>query len=159
MERFPLSKTEYGIYVEQITTGNTAYNVLLKIALGSNVDLERLSEAIRTVVGAHPNMKAAFALDENGEVYKYIRDCQVEVKVIEGDIDPYTLVRPFDLYEDVLFRFYILKSAEGNALFMDIHHIVFDGTSVRLFVDQVSRAYAGEAVGAPPVANPEALSP
>ena len=148
MERFPLSKTEYGIYVEQITTGNTAYNVLLKIALGSNVDLERLSEAIRTVVGAHPNMKAAFALDENGEVYKYIRDCQVEVKVIEGDIDPYTLVRPFDLYEDVLFRFYILKSAEGNALFMDIHHIVFDGTSVRLFVDQVSRAYAGEAVGA-----------
>lgn len=147
MKRFPLSKTEYGIYVEQVSKENTAYNLPLKTTLGSEVDIKRLTEAIRTVVNAHPCLKSAFAVDENGDVYKYIRDCEVAVNVIESDdIDLYSLVRPFDLQKDVLFRFYIIRSSSGNTLFSDIHHIVFDGTSYNILMEQINRAYNGESI-------------
>ena len=83
MKRDPLSKPEYGIYVEQISTENTAYNLLLKIDLGNQVDLGRLTKAVRTVVDAHPLLKTAFAIDEKGEAYRYVREDEIEVKVIE----------------------------------------------------------------------------
>ena len=145
MKRYPLSKTEYGIYVEQISTENTAYNLLLKIDLGNQVDLDRLTKAVRTVVDAHPLLKTAFAIDEKGEAYRYVREDEIEVKVIEADnVDLYALVRPFDLYQDMLMRIYVIKSTDRNILFMDVHHIVMDGTSVGIFMDQVNRAYGGE---------------
>ena len=147
MKRFPLSKTEYGIYAEQISTGNTAYNLPYKVTLGDEVDLIRLSDAVRKTVEAHRTLKTAFAADENGEIYKYIRDGGVDVNIIEAeDIDLYSLVKPFDLHNDVLFRFYIIKSSKGNTLFYDIHHIVFDGTSNGIMLSDISRAYFGEEV-------------
>ena len=149
MKRFPLSKTEYGIYAEQISTGNTAYNLPYKVTLGGGVDLDRLSDAVRKTIEAHEYLKTAFAADESGEIYKYIRDCVVEVKIIEAeDIDLYSLIKPFDLHKDILFRFYIIKSAGGSTLFYDIHHIIFDGTSNGILLSDISRAYFGEELGA-----------
>ena len=147
MKRYPLSKTEYGIYIEQVSKENTAYNLPLKIELGSDVDLERLTEAIRTVVDAHPCLRSAFDVDENGDAFKYLRDCEVEVTVIDSDdIDLYSLVKPFDLHKDILFRFYIIRSAKGNTLFYDIHHIVFDGTANTVLTEEINRAYNGEMI-------------
>ncbi len=149
MERFPLSKTEYGIYIEQISRNDTAYNIPVKIALGSDVDLERLVEAIRSVVNAHPCLRSVFETDKNGDVFKYIRECEIKVEIIESDdIDLYSLVTPFDLQNGPLFRFYIIKSSKVNTLFYDIHHIVFDGTSDMIFKDQINRAYNGEKIDA-----------
>lgn len=147
MKRFPLSKTEYGMYLEQVSKENTAYNLPLKIELGSEVDIDRLCGAIKTAVNAHPCLKSAFAADKNGETYKYLRDCGVDVEIIEADdFDLYSLVKPFDLQNDILYRFYIIKSSSGNTLFFDIHHIVFDGTSCRILAEQISRAYFGEEI-------------
>lgn len=54
---FPLSKAEYGIFAEQVSNANTAYNLPFKIALDKNVDIERLSAAISAVINAHPALK------------------------------------------------------------------------------------------------------
>lgn len=148
MQRYPLSKTEYGIYAEQVLTGNTAYNVSLKITLSNEIDLERLKKAIGSVLDAHSTLKTGFAVDESGNPYKYIRDCTLEVQTIEDDTDLYSLIKPFDLHNDILFRCYIIKSSGGNTLFFDIHHIIFDGTSIELLIGQLCRAYAGEHIEA-----------
>lgn len=37
-----------------------------------------------------------------------------------------------------------LIRAEKNYLFLDIHHIVCDGSSLLIFFEDISRAYAGE---------------
>ena len=137
MKRFPLSKTEYGIYVEQVSKENTAYNLPVKIALGSAVDIDRLTEAIRSAVDAHPCLRSAFAVDENGDVYKYLRDCEVAVDIIDADdMDLYSLVKPFDLHRDILFRFYIIRSSSGNTLFFDIH-LVDETSVVHLWCDDI----------------------
>ena len=53
------------------------------------------------------------------------------------------LVEPFDLLGGRLFRMKLIR-AEKNYLFLDIHHIVCDGSSLLIFFEDISRAYAGE---------------
>ena len=57
MNTFPLSKTEYGIYAEQMSAGNTAYNIPISVTLPDDVDLERFQDALRAVIAAHPYLK------------------------------------------------------------------------------------------------------
>lgn len=52
-------------------------------------------------------------------------------------------IRPFDLENDRLFRAEI-AIAEGRHYFLfDVHHIVFDGTSVKALIDDIAAAYDG----------------
>ena len=71
-QRFPLSKTEYGIFAWQMSSKNTAYNLPFTVRLGSEVSPDSLCEAIRVTVNAHPYLKTAFALDENGRIRRRI---------------------------------------------------------------------------------------
>ena len=43
-----------------------------------------------------------------------------------------------------LFRFEIHRTCDGNYLFLDIHHIVADGTSLGIILNDINRAYSGE---------------
>ena len=145
INRFPLSQTEYGIFTEQLSAVNTAYNIPFKIALSAEVDVERLCSAIRAAMNAHPYLKTGFSLDKNGEAYKFLRDCEAEIPVIGADdFDIASLIRPFDLQKDLLFRSAVIRSAAGVTLFLDIHHIIFDGTSISLLLAHIDRAYRGE---------------
>ncbi len=145
INRFPLSQTEYGIFTEQLSAVNTAYNIPFKIALSAEVDVERLCSAIRAAMNAHPYLKTGFSLDKNGEAYKFLRDCEAEIPVIDADdFDIASLIRPFDLQKDLLFRSAVIRSAAGVTLFLDIHHIIFDGTSISLLLAHIDRAYRGE---------------
>ncbi|MBO6062232.1 MAG: hypothetical protein J6P98_09020 [Clostridia bacterium] len=146
MERYPLSKTEYGIYVEQMTARNTAYNNPFTVDLPDDVDIERLRAAVRTVVAAHPYLKTGFGVDENGDVYKFTFNCgaETEVEVIHTDrFDVREYVRPFDLGSELLFRFFIIITPERKLLFSDVHHIIYDGASFGVLARQINDAYNG----------------
>ena len=42
------------------------------------------------------------------------------------------------------FRFEIYRTCDGNYLFLDLHHIVADGTSLAIIINDINRAYSGE---------------
>ncbi|MBR6108400.1 MAG: amino acid adenylation domain-containing protein [Clostridia bacterium] len=145
MDRFPLSKTEYGIYVEQMTARNTAYNNPLTVALPDDVDIEKLRAALHAVIEAHPYFKTGFGTDENGDVYKYIRSADIDIDVIEAErFDVDGLTRVFDLENDILCRFHIIVTPEGKLFFFDIHHIIVDGTTAGIFLRELNAAYHGD---------------
>lgn len=145
MKRFPLSVNEYGMYVEQNATVSTAYNLPICIKLDSSIDEQRLISAIKEAVRLHPSMNTAFAADENGEVYKYLRDCEPEVRVLNMEHPAFnSLVRPFDLQEDVLFRFCLIRDGSSRWLFYDIHHIIFDGLSNSILLNDINDIYNGK---------------
>ena len=67
MKKYPLSKTEYGIYIEQTTRKDCAYNIPYLITLPENVDFDRFEQAVRASVKAHPGLLVSFGVDENGK--------------------------------------------------------------------------------------------
>src|SRR5262249_43918239 len=66
--------------------------------------------------------------------------------------------QPFDLERGPLFRARLLRLAPERArLALNVHHIVFDGWSFELFVDELARLYGQHAGGAPAGLTPLAL--
>ncbi len=146
---YPLSSVQQGIYVESMANFNsTVYNTPALLKLDRDVDIARLKQAIIQAVNAHPYMKMRLSSDENGQITAERRDddppliSETEFDSLQNGFD--NLVYPFRLIGDSLFRISIIRSESANYLFMDGHHIAFDGESIQIFMRDINRAYAGE---------------
>ena len=135
-EIYPLTNTQEGILVEcTANMGTTIYNIPYLFKLDKKVDLDRLAEAIDRTVEAHPYLKTCLFMNENGDILQS-RDDEMPYKtpIIDG-MEKETLVRPYMLFNEQLFRFEIHRTSAGNYLFLDVHHIIADGTSLE-YTDQ-----------------------
>ena len=52
-------------------------------------------------------------------------------------------VLPFHLLGDQLYRLEVIKTPHKTYLFFDVHHIIFDGLSIEVFMKDLKRAYDG----------------
>ena len=106
--------------------------------------MDRLAEAIDSTVEAHPYLKMRLFMNENGDVLQKRNDYLSYKTQIINEMNRETLVRPYMLFNEQLFRFEIYRTCDGNYLFLDIHHIIADGTSLGIILNDINRAYSGE---------------
>ncbi|MGN1113334.1 MAG: condensation domain-containing protein, partial [Acutalibacteraceae bacterium] len=145
-----LSKTEYGVYVDFINNPkSTAYNIPQFLTFDKNTDVLKLKKALETTVDNHPYLKTRLSIDEKGDVYKSICDepAFVEIKEMpDSDLDKSEYVYPFDLLSDRLYRCCIFKLESSVVLFCDMHHIIFDGFSLQVFMADVDKVLSGQPI-------------
>jgi len=154
-----LTDSQLGVYLECVQSpASTMYNIpcRFRFPMGA-VDVERLRSAICAVVDAYPIFRTRTGMldGEPALIPDAKRSCEIPVcSAREEDIEALgrAFVQPFDLAAGPLFRFEVVRTEGADYLFMDIHHIIFDGASVDVFLRQVARAYAGEPL------QPEAVS-
>lgn len=144
-ETYPLTNTQEGIFIEcTANMGSTIYNIPYLLKLGKKVDLDRLAKAIDSTVEAHPYLKTRLFMSDEGEVLQKRDDTlSYKTQIING-MNKETLVRPYMLFNEQLFRFELYRNCDGNYLFLDIHHIIADGTSLGIIINDINRAYSGE---------------
>ncbi len=150
---YPLSQTQLGIYVECMSQqGNTLYNNAILFRLADDIDTNRLAHACEAVVEAHPYVKTRLFVDEEGHPRQCRNDeepyyQQVEI-ISEAEFMKLKsqLEQPFHLLNDQLFRIRILKTTGSVYLFVDFHHIIFDGTSMQILLHDISSAYENNAL-------------
>ena len=145
----PLSKSQYGLYVECVAhQGEICYNISYIYVLNGSLDEGKLKTAIETTVAAHPTLFTRIELNEQGEPMQSIDDSETFRLEVEHIADIETekkgMVKPFDLYNDRLFRIRLLKDAEHFYLFIDIHHIICDGSALKVIFADVDAAYNGK---------------
>ena len=145
---YPLSQTQLGIYVECMSRqGEVAYNNGMLFQLNTTIDAGQLSKACETVVEAHPYIKTRLFVDSHGNPRQLRNDAEPYHQNVETltqqefDQLKSKLIRPFDLLNDRLFRIRILKTQEAQYLFIDFHHIIFDGISFNIFLHDLKDAY------------------
>lgn len=147
----PLSQTQLGIYTECMNReGEAAYNNPRLYRLGANVDLERLTQAIEQTINAHPYVQTRISIDEEGNPVQHREDPKYKQsveKMSDADFDKAktSLVQPFNLLKDQLFRIRIIRTNSNAYLFFDFHHIIFDGTSAAVLLGDFENAYDGNA--------------
>lgn len=147
---YPITQTQKGIFVESsFGADSVTYNIPILIRLDPRVDLKRLEEALRTAVDAHPYLKTTLFSGEEGDIRARRNDEDpVHISSIIAEKLPSSeqLVRPFRLLEHQLYRAEIYRTEDGNYLFLDIHHILADGFSEVILLQDISRAYEGAPV-------------
>ncbi|MCQ2178452.1 MAG: amino acid adenylation domain-containing protein, partial [Bacteroidales bacterium] len=144
---YPLTQTQMGIFVEcSQLRDSVAYNIPVLFRIGHGVDPERLANAVRSAIDAHPYAKTTLFSDFEGNIRaRRNDDAAVTVDLVNLDHIPESseLVRPFTLLGQPLYRASVFLTPEGNCLFLDFHHIISDGTSEAILLSDIDRAYAG----------------
>ena len=145
----PLTKTQYGLYVECVAhQGKPCYNIPYIYTLDGGLDEDRLKLAIESAVKSHPTLFTRISLNEQGDAVQTIDDAEtfsLEVETVDDlQMTVDSFVKPFDLHEDRLFRIRLLKDAAHYYLLQDIHHIISDGMSREVLIRDIEKAYNGE---------------
>ena len=148
----PLSYAQTGVYFDCLKNPtSTIYNIPYLLSYPEGTDAQKLAEAVKKVVNAHPELSVHFTTKDNEIVQTLEDQIAVEVPVTEmGDEALATykneFVRPFNLQKAPLYRFEVVKTANGVHLLMDIHHLVFDGGSADLLIREINAVLEGKTV-------------
>ena len=145
----PLTKTQYGLYVECVNhPGEPCYNVPCFYILDGGLDEERLRKAVETVVAAHPTLFTRIELSDQGDPVQTIDDTEtfsLQVEHIDDiEVAKKTMIQPFNIVGDRLFRIRLLRDKEHFYYFQDVHHTLFDGGSQGIMLADIEKAYNGE---------------
>ncbi len=144
----PLSQSQKGLYVECMShAGEVCYNLPYIYVLDHSLDSDRLCRAIATAVMAHPTLFTRISVDDDGEPRQSIEpDASFAIAVEQvADFEQVKsqLVVPFDILGDRLFRMRLFDDGAHYYLFIDYHHIIVDGTSMTLMLNDIDGAYHG----------------
>ena len=144
-----LSFSQQGVYTEcRANPESVRYNLPFLLRFPGEINAGQLEDAVRKVVDAHPYILCRFVAGNDNEIIQEpIPDFKLEIPVTElpaGELETYknTFVRPFDLEKGPVVRFEIVKT-DCLALLFDLHHLVSDGASMDLFIEQLCQALDG----------------
>ena len=146
----PLSKSQFGIYVECVDhNGEAFYNLPYIYVLDRSLDGERLLAAIETAFKAHPTLFTRIELNNDGEPVQTLDMASEQWSLAIEEIqdieqEKARLVAPFDLNGGRLFHVNLMRNSEHYYLFLDYHHIIVDGTSMQIMLQDIDKAYHGE---------------
>ncbi|MBR1635504.1 MAG: amino acid adenylation domain-containing protein [Lachnospiraceae bacterium] len=149
MEIYPLTQTQLGIYFDCLKyPDSTIYNIPCLYRLSAQVDMERLAKALKKVVEAHPYLSVFFEKADNGDIVA-VKNKAVAITFPVKNEEPQTdtLIRPFDLLsKEPLYRFCLFDHEGRKYLFLDTHHIISDGGSINILLEDINEAYEGNDV-------------
>ena len=148
----PLSKSQFGIYVECVGhKGEPYYNLPFIHQIDRSLDGERLLAAIETAFKAHPTLFTRIKVNDDGEPIQTIDIANEQWSLAIEDItdieqEKERFMQPFDLEGGRLFHINLKRDSEHYYLFLDTHHIISDGTSLLILLQDIDRAYHGEEI-------------
>ena len=147
---YPLTNIQK--YFAYVIRGNTTGNLPFTFELDETVDLPRLKQAIETVIDAHPGLKGNIHFNGK-EMMLYRNDARkVDIPITRVSDEEWpavkeTLLRAFRYTEDDdLFHIGIWETDSSRYLLFDVAHIMGDGITMNILLEDVNRAYAGEPV-------------
>ncbi|MDR0416453.1 MAG: amino acid adenylation domain-containing protein, partial [Propionibacteriaceae bacterium] len=146
--------------LDQMDAAGIAYNIPAAVELRGDLDVGRVRAAYQALVARHEALRTAFAMVDGVGYQRVAAHAPAEVDVWDvPDVGPDAreqlaarFVRPFDLGAAPLARVVVARAPGGqNLLLFDMHHIVCDGTSMKVILEEFSTLYEGGELPAEPV--------
>ncbi|ANY69398.1 non-ribosomal peptide synthetase [Paenibacillus sp. BIHB 4019] len=168
-EVYPASSAQRRLYVlQQLEGAEQSYNMPTVLKLKGLLDKEQLETAIRSLVQRHEALRTSFEITDSGKPVQRIHE-EVDFSIVFHEADEAAaiatsavdaaskaadadiqqiikaFIRPFSLNTAPLVRAMLVKlSEEEHLLLFDMHHIISDGMSVGLLLEDLTQLYAGK---------------
>ena len=154
LKNAPLSYAQMGVYVDCMKQpASTVYNIPSITRFPKSTDVQLLVKSVETIIKAHPQFNVHFD-SENGEIVQIVDKTQSVViaqsKLSETELEKYKVefVKPFNLRQGPLYRMEIVTTEQNVYLLVDVHHLIFDGGSLDLFMNQLCDLMNGKEIEA-----------
>ena len=163
----PLSFAQQRLWLlDQIQPNTATYNLPIALRLTGLLDISALSETLNTIVGRHEVLRTTFAPGPDNEPVQIIaptapqhlplvdlQDLPTAERLAEAErLIEAEQNRPFDLTHGPLLRTTLLKlGPDEHLLLLTMHHIIGDGWSLGVLVQEVAALYPAYAQHTPPL--------
>ncbi|QOQ56761.1 non-ribosomal peptide synthase/polyketide synthase [Bacillus amyloliquefaciens] len=148
---YPVSSVQKMVYLStQIEGGELSYNMPGILTLEGKIDMNRLQTAFQRLIQRHESLRTGFEMIR-GELMQVIKpeiNFSIERdKAASDEVEELfrAFVRPFDLSRAPLLRAGLIELEQDRHIFMfDMHHIITDGASMNIFVEELIQLYDGK---------------
>ena len=145
------AEQNYMVNYQLYTPFSTMYNLFTMMKLDKELyDMEQACRVMKEVIMAHPALLTTYYWNEDGVLMqKYSPEIFEELHVehlteFELKYVKDTLVYPFKIIGGRLFRCRIFETEKAGYFFFDVHHSLFDGTSFKVFMGSIEKAFMGQ---------------
>ncbi len=153
---FPMSFAQQRLWLfQQMQPGSTAYNITGALRFSGNLDVVALEQALQKIVQRHEILRTTFR-NVRGEPSQWVQpevNLILEKQVLAEaglseqlqtcrQIAAKLAAHVFDLEAGPLIRLQLLTLTPGEYVLLSVvHHIISDGWSMGVFVDEIMKFY------------------
>lgn len=149
---YVLSSAQKRMYIlNQLEPDGTSYNIPGAVTLTGPLDVNAMEQAFQELIQRHETLRTSFDTVQ-GEPVQRLHDkvsfrlAYIEARSADREQTDQLLqdfIRPFELNRAPLFRAGLIAvGADQHILLLDMHHIISDGTSVQVLMQDLVRLYA-----------------
>lgn len=162
----PLSFAQQRLWLlDQIEPESSAYAIPVALEICGQLDVTALQQSLDMVVQRHDILRTTFDLVDGTPVQIIHKPASLPIQYIDlqglnqadqTSITPFLLTRateqPFNLTHGPLIRAMIVQKAQDEYTFLIVmHHIISDGWSIGILVQEIEALYPAYVAGAAPV--------
>ncbi len=160
----PLSFAQQRLwFIDQLEPHTASYNIPMALRLGGNLNVSALQQSLNEIIQRHEALRTNF-ITVDGQVTQIIHtvtNCPVTVidlqhlpwrerEIASQQLAQLLAVQPFDLSCHALLRAtLVVLSQTEHVLNVCMHHVVSDGWSMGVFVDELAALYNAYSIGKP----------
>ncbi|MCR3759888.1 hypothetical protein KYB31_13010 [Clostridium felsineum] len=152
-EYYPLSSAQKRMYMlQELDKDSVAYNIPGVLCIDGLIEKNRLESALNELVIRHESFRTYFGIIQDEPVQYICKNVNFSIKYyetdeLEADKIINKFIRPFNLSKAPLLRALLIKLNDKKYLLaFDMHHIISDGVSIGIFVNDLINIYKGEKV-------------
>ncbi|WP_055108263.1 non-ribosomal peptide synthetase [Paenibacillus ihumii] len=159
---YPASSVQKRLYaISQLEGAEVSYNIPQVLEITGELDKERFEQALYQLIRRHDSLRTSFELIE-GELVQRVQDADAVCAELslkpeaaseeEAAARVQAFIQPFKLSEAPLLRAELLKTGEDrHLLLLDMHHIIADGLSVYMLLEEWMSLYEGASLPEPTI--------
>ncbi len=152
-EFYPLSAAQKRIFLtNHFYDKNISYNMPSVLQIEGDLDLERLNRVFKQLIERHESLRTSFGIFDGNPVQKVVEKIDFSIRILQSyELDGINninkFIQPFDLSKAPLFRVFLSKIGDKKyVLMMDMHHIISDGTSTKILIQDICKLYDGKEI-------------
>ncbi|MBN1481967.1 amino acid adenylation domain-containing protein [candidate division KSB1 bacterium] len=159
-DAYPMSAAQMRLwFLDQLDHGSAFYNVPSAVTINGRIDAGAMEKAINQVVARHEILRSCYIIDDTGNPQQKVHAqldipleridlSDVAAESVEGEIASRLktiAATAFQLQEAPLLRAFLLsKSQTEHVLMLNMHHIIVDGWSIGIILQEVLTLYEAE---------------
>jgi len=144
---YPVSNAQKRLYIlQQVENDSIGYNEPLSLLMKGKLDIEKLKNTFQQIIQKHESLRTSFEMTDDKIVQRIHDKVEFKLKYYDNKLAMknsktifQSFIRPFDLSEAPLMRAGLINTADNtHILIVDIHHIVTDGVSTLVILNEAA---------------------
>jgi amino acid adenylation domain-containing protein len=156
-------------FLSQLGSNDASYNMPMLVRLSGTLDDSALEESFNRLIARHETLRTTIRLVDGEPVQEIATEARIDLQRYEAlgaEVEVQRTVieeagRPFDLSQGPLLRVILLATGgkgetgeDEHLLLINLHHIIADGWSLNLLLEDLAAIYDALVAGQAPALSP-----